>query len=338
MFNVLLTSVGRRSYLVKYFQDALNGCGFVHAANSTSQNPAFRIADKYTVTPLIYSNDYIPFLLDYCQKNEIKLIVPLFDADLPILALNANLFAEVGVFVLVSDMEVVNCCNDKWETASFLTKNGIAHPKTFIELDSALTALTSGDLMFPVIIKPRRGMGSLGIFEAGCVEELSILYRKAENIVLSSYIQYEAKQDKSHIIIQQKINGAEYHLDVINDLNGAYQNTIVKKKLAMRSGETDCAQIITNSDLHDMGRKLSMLLKHKGNLDVDVLQDSGTSLVLEMNARFGGGYPFSHVAGVDLPKAIIRWLQGLAVDKNELLTAIPGTIAHKDIEIVPISF
>jgi len=337
MFNVLLTSVGRRSYMVKYFQDALNGCGFVHAANSTSQNPAFRIADKFTVTPLIYSDDYIPFLLDYCKNNEIKLIVPLFDADLPILALNKDLFAEVGAFVLVSDMKVIDCCNDKWETSNFLTKNGIAHPKTFIELDSAITALKKGDLVFPVIIKPRRGMGSIGVFEAECVEELIILHHKAENVALRSYVRFEAKQDKNHILIQQKINGAEYHLDVINDLNGIYQNTIVKKKLAMRAGETDCAQVITNSGLQDVGRKLSMLLKHKGNLDVDVLQEAETSLVLEMNVRFGGGYPFSHIAGIDLPKAIIRWLQGLAADKNELFTAVPGTIAHKDIEIVPIS-
>jgi len=337
MFNVLLTSVGRRSYLVKYFQDALNGCGLVHAANSTSQNPAFRIADKYTVTPLIYSDDYIPFLLNYCQNNEIKLIIPLFDADLPILALNRDLFTEIGVFVFVSDIEVIDHCNDKWKTANFLTKNEIAHPKTFIELDSALTALTKGDLVFPVIIKPRRGMGSIGVFEAECVEELSILYRKVENIALASYIRYEAKQDKNHSLIQQKINGTEYHLDVINDSNGIYQNTIVKKKLTMRAGETDCAQVITNSVLQDIGRKLSILLKHKGNLDVDVLQGTDAPIVLEMNARFGGGYPFSHIAGVDLPKAIIRWLQGLAVDKNELLTAIPETIAHKDIEVVLIS-
>ena len=37
---------------------------------------------------------------------------------------------------------------------------------------------------------------------------------------------------------------------------------------------------------------------------------AGKCCVLEMNARFGGGFPFSYLAGVDMPKAIIMWLKG----------------------------
>lgn len=37
-----------------------------------------------------------------------------------------------------------------------------------------------------------------------------------------------------------------------------------------------------------------------------------------MNARFGGGYPFSHLAGVNLPKAIITWLTGEQLDVDVL--------------------
>ena len=40
--------------------------------------------------------------------------------------------------------------------------------------------------------------------------------------------------------------------------------------------------------------------------------------ILEMNARFGGGYPFSHMAGVNLPKAIIHWLNDEELLKNYL--------------------
>ena len=56
--NILLTSAGRRSYLVQYFKEALRlgGCGgLVHAANSC-QCPAFACADRscllYTSRPL----------------------------------------------------------------------------------------------------------------------------------------------------------------------------------------------------------------------------------------------------------------------------------------------
>ena len=52
-----------------------------------------------------------------------------------------------------------------------------------------------------------------------------------------------------------------------------------------------------------------------------------------MNARFGGGYPFSHAAGVNLPLAIVKWLKGESV-KPELLTADIGVMSQKDIRIV----
>ena len=92
--NVLLTSVGRRSYLVKYFKDALNSTGQVHVSNSTEFTPAFAVADKSVVTPLIYDEEYIPFLISYCKKNEIRVLISLFDVDLPILSKNIKLFED----------------------------------------------------------------------------------------------------------------------------------------------------------------------------------------------------------------------------------------------------
>ena len=84
--NLLLTSVGRRSYLVKYFKEAVGGSGKVHAANSSELNPSFQIADCSVITPLIYSDEYIPFLLEYCRKHYIDALISLLDLDLPVLA------------------------------------------------------------------------------------------------------------------------------------------------------------------------------------------------------------------------------------------------------------
>ena len=61
--NILFTSVGRRSYLVKYFKDALANRGLIHVANSSEISPAFLVADKHVITPLIYDKGYIPFFI-----------------------------------------------------------------------------------------------------------------------------------------------------------------------------------------------------------------------------------------------------------------------------------
>lgn len=132
------------------------------------------------------------------------------------------------------------------------------------------------------------------------------------------------------------MNGQEYGMDVINDLNGNFASVSVKVKYAMRSGETDCAITVCNEDIADIGKRLSGFSKHPGNLDVDVFVVDEKPYVLEMNARFGGGYPFSHIAGVNLPKAIVQWLHQKEVDAH-MLKARMNVTSQKDIVIVELN-
>ena len=76
----------------------------------------------------------------------------------------------------------------------------------------------------------------------------------------------------------------------------------------MRAGETYCSKTIKHEPLSLLGEKISKLLNHVGNLDVDLIHYNDIPYILDLNARFGGGYPFSHIAGIDLPKAIVKWL------------------------------
>lgn len=334
--NILLTSAGRRGYLVKYFREALSGKGFVHVGNSSPVSPAFAYADYHVVTPLIYDDNYIPFLLQYCKKNDIKAIISLFDIDLYVLASHKKEFSDNGITVIVSETDVISVCNDKWNTYNFLKGNGFNAPLTYISKEDFFTAYKNGMISFPVIVKPRWGMGSIGVYIADNKEELDVFYAKVKRDIASSYLKYESTQDtEKSVLIQQMIDGQEYGLDVINDLKGNYKNTIVRMKYAMRSGETDCALIVDNEKIKAVGEKLSATLKHIGNLDSDVFVSNDNNIfVLELNARFGGGYPFSHMAGVNLPKTIINWLNNCS---EEYLCAKPGVLAQKDITMLDIT-
>ena len=111
--NILFTSCGRRTYLIKYFKEALNGEGMVHAMNSTDMTPVAKVADKFAVSPIIYDPSYIDFVIDYCKINDIAAVISLFDIDLPVLSANKSRFDEIGVKLVVSDPEAINKCNDK---------------------------------------------------------------------------------------------------------------------------------------------------------------------------------------------------------------------------------
>lgn len=330
--NLLITSVGRRSYMIEYFKSAIGSSGAVHAANS-DLTYALQTADHFVITPPIYDKSYIEFLLEYCRKNQISGIISLFDIDLPILSENKSRFNSLGIQVIVSDPEIMSICNDKWKTFQFLSMNGFATPKTYLSLNQALESVEKGKINFPLIIKPRWGMGSIGIYEADNALEAKVFYNKTKNIILKTYLKYESSSalDES-VILQEKISGSEYGLDILNDLKGNYLCCVPKKKLAMRAGETDIARVLIDPELIALGQRLSAYTQHIGNLDADFfVGENNEYYILELNCRFGGQYPFSHMAGVNFPNVIISLLKGENPDKKYL--NFEEVTSHKDLVI-----
>ena len=330
--NVLLTSAGRRAYMVKYFKEALQGNGSVHAGNSDRISVAFKYADKTVVTPLIYDAGYIPFLLEYCKRNRIDLLISLFDMDLLMLAKHKKEFEEAGTKVIVSDPDIIEICNDKWKTFEFLASNGFHTPRSFLRLDNVLDAIREGELQYPIVVKPRFGCGSLSVETAYDEEDLRCLTKRADYGISHSYLKFESAVTDEKVIFQEKLKGEEYGADIINDLAGCVRNVIVRRKIAMRSGETDVAELVDETDIRDELIRLGQVTKHIANMDCDVFLADGVPYILELNARFGGGYPFSHLGGCELPRAILNWVQGKDVPA-EMLNAKTGITGFKEIYI-----
>ena len=334
--NILLTSAGRRTYLIEYFKDGLRGDGRVYASNSVF-TPTLAAADGYVITPQIYNEGYIKFLLNYCADKDITAVISLFDVDLPVLASNRTAFGDRGIKLIVSNAEFIKICNDKFLTYKFFTENNIPTIKTFISLAEVEKALNNEEITYPVVVKPRFGMGSIGVFFADNLQELHCFYSKCREKISSSYLKFEsAVHFDDCVIMQEYISGQEYGLDIINDLNGKYINTVCKHKIAMRAGETDIAETVYNPLLKQYGKTIAQCSGHIANLDCDVLVDeNGGVHFLELNGRFGGGYPFSHMAGINLPKAIVCWLQGENGNRyveNERI----GVRSYKELTIVSV--
>lgn len=315
--NILFTCAGRRTYLLKYFREQLAGGGLIVATDMQLTAPALSAADVKEQVPAVYAEDYIDRTIDICRKHRITALISLNDLELPILADNRGRFEKIGVKVIVSAPEVIDICFDKYRTAKYVESLGLDTPATFVSLEEALNALDRGMIRFPLVLKPRWGSGSIGIEFVNSREELAEVYamllKKVRNTILAT-----ASQGDEYILIQQKIEGQEYGMDVMNDLEGKHRAVSVKKKLAMRAGETDKAQTVDNAAIRAIGRTLGENLRHIGNLDVDVFESEGKYYVLELNPRFGGGFPFSYEAGVNFPKAIIEWLNGNEINERIL--------------------
>lgn len=307
--NILFTCTGRRRYLLKYFKEVIGESGKIVATDMQLSAPALTAADVKIQVPRIYAEDYIPMTLQICKEQKIDVLISLNDLELPILAERKAEFEAIGVKVIVSDPEVIDICFDKYKTAQFIERLGLKTPKTYVDYNEAVAAIKSGELKFPLILKPRWGSGSIGLEFVDDLEELEMVYKLDCKKVMKSILA-TASVDDNFLLIQEVIKGPEYGLDIANDLNGNNRGVSVKQKLTMRSGETDKAITVDNAKIREIGATIGKTLGHIGNLDCDVLERDGEFYVLELNPRFGGGYPFSQEAGVNMPKAIVAWANG----------------------------
>lgn len=332
-FNVLLSCAGRRNYLVGFFQAALAAAGLggeVFVVDSSPDAPAMIAAGKRGfVMPSVDDPLYFDALLRRCQDSSVSLLVPLNDFELPGLARRAEDFRAIGVTPVVSPPDIVDLCFDKWRTFVRLGELGIPVPVTVLGLDAAKASLRAGVLSFPLVVKPRWGTGSIGVELVRDSRELDLGYAWLERRLPGTPVARVGKVPLAQrIIVQQALEGAEYGIDIVNGLDREPASVLVKRKLAMRAGETDRAVTEPIEAIAELARKISSSLRPRGVSDCDAFMTERGPFILELNPRFGGGYPFSHAAGADVPAALIAWARGLEA-KPEWLSVRPGVFASK---------
>jgi carbamoyl-phosphate synthase large subunit len=260
--------------------------------------------------PKINDENYIQTLKSIIAQYSINLVIPLNDLELPILSKHKNRLEGPNTTVVVSELPMTTMAFDKWKTYQFLVAHHIKTPKTFLNIKSTLEAMTTKEIKYPLIVKPRWGTGSIGIEVAENEEQLH-LFHKTLSIKIKRSILRDIGNLEETIIIQEKIEGDEYGMDILNDLNGNYYGSFAKKKLSMRSGETDKAISVIEERFSDFGKRVGSLTGHTGIMDCDFFVTPTNEIYfLEMNPRFGGGYPFSHEAGANVAKIYILWAMG----------------------------
>lgn len=317
MINVLLTSAGRRSYIIDYFKQA-DGIGKVYASNS-DYTIALKRADGYFISPLIYSENYISSIISFCKEKGIKVVLSLFDIDLLVLAKNRKVFENNGIRLILASKDFVEICNDKWKTYLWIKEVGLQSPKTYLHINDVKKAISNGEISYPIIMKPRWGMASMGIYKVDDEQELEVFTTKCNKDIFKSYLKYESSMTPDDAIVYQEVmNGEEYGLDILNDLNGNYIDTFAKQKVTMRSGETDLGRTASNVPFVKAAKSISELSRHEGILSVDCFKNKKGIFIIEMNCRISGHYPLAYLAGFNYPQIISDWMNGKKLDKANL--------------------
>jgi carbamoyl-phosphate synthase large subunit len=198
--NLLFTCIGKRGYIADYFRDHLRPGERIIGTSHTPWTPGFRSCDVGLLMPPIASDEYVPAILDACRTHEIGGLLSFFDPDVAALSHHVDELKAAGVVPLIPAARAAGIAYDKWRTYQALGAAGFPVPDTTIDLEEARMGLRSGRFRFPLVVKPRTGFGSAGVFVAGSDAQLDVFFSYAPGM-----------------LIQQFVDGDMLNMDVLSD-------------------------------------------------------------------------------------------------------------------------
>lgn len=286
--NILITSAGQRVALVRGFQETLKRFFPDGKVLTTDMNPklapAAYVSDGCFEVPRCTSEDYIESLLTICLGNGIGLIVPTIDTELAILSANKEIFAKRGITVSVSDYDFVMMCRDKRNTGEFFEKHGIRVPK----------AIDKYHPTFPLFAKPYDGSLSTNLHYIKNAEELTEEILNDPKLLFMEYIDKEVYK--------------EYTIDMYYGRDHKVKCIVPRERIKIRAGEINKGLTEKEPLTSYLYERLESINGCIGCICIQVFLNPATGDVvgIEINPRFGGGYPQTYAAGGNYAEYLIR--------------------------------
>jgi carbamoyl-phosphate synthase large subunit len=283
--NILITSAGRRVSLVRAFQQELKKIFPDAKVITTDSQPevsaACMIADKAIKICKINHPNYVEELLTICNSNEVGMIIPTIDTELRILADKRAMFCDTHV--IVSSLDIIEKCRDKRKTNLFFAERGISVPQE----------INKRNPTFPLFIKPFNGSLSSEIHHIESVSQLTQYLVTDEKFM---FMEYLSPQEHD-----------EYTIDMYYDKNHELKCLVPRKRIEVRGGEISKGITIKNEILSVINSKMAHLGGAIGCLTLQVFLHKVSKKIIgiEINPRFGGGFPLSYLAGANFPKWLI---------------------------------
>ncbi|HWF71718.1 MAG TPA: ATP-grasp domain-containing protein [Solirubrobacteraceae bacterium] len=287
--GVLLTGVGKRYDIVSAFAQHAT----VVAADPNPLAPAQYAAHHRTAVPPIEDPNYVPALRELCRRYGVKAVIPLTDLDLEVLA-RAREQGELPA--LVPAPGIARATFDKYEAHLLLGSLDLPTPPTVLPGEPVEH--------YPVMVKPRQGSGARSIHRADDARAVEFLV---------DYV-------KEPTMVQWWMDGLEFSIDCLCDLEGRCLNAIPRTMIESRGGESIKGTVIADPELIELGRRVVEALGVRGPCTVQAFRDREIGLgITDVNTRFGGAFPapmYAALPGRTYPELIVAMARGERVEPH----------------------
>lgn len=286
--NILITSAGQRVSLVNAFKKELQkkypDSKVITVDLRPELSPACQVADSFYQICRVTNENYIRELLEICRKENIGMVVPTIDTELRILSENKTFFEAEDIHVIISDSAFIKHCRDKRELNDFFTAYNIRIPQP----------VDKHQPTFPLFIKPYDGSLSKDIYIIKEENQLTDFHLSHPKFMFMEYVDPDFYK--------------EFTVDCYFNKANQLACAVPRQRIAVRSGEINKGITQKNHIIDYLKEKINTIPGAIGCITFQLFynKENDDIIAIEINPRFGGGYPLSYEAGANYPKMLIE--------------------------------
>ena len=288
MKNILITSAGKRVVLVQIFQKTLRELGLDAKVFTTDMKPEMApagiVSDECLPVSRCTADSYIDELLTICREHNVGVIIPTIDTELLVLSANKQCFADEHVQLAVSDHSFIQICRDKRLTESYLRNVGIEVPKPVDKFHP----------VFPMFAKPYDGSLSTNIHVIRTQDDLTKEILEDPKLLFMEYI--DKKEYK------------EFTVDMYYGKDGQVKGIVPRERIEIRAGEINKGITRNNYIVGFLKERMDCQPNIRGCICIQLFYREADNDIkgIEINPRFGGGFPLSYYAKANFVEYVIR--------------------------------
>ncbi|MDO8555689.1 MAG: ATP-grasp domain-containing protein [Nanoarchaeota archaeon] len=263
-------------------------------ADMNEKNAGRYFGDQFYKVPSAKEANYIDILLDICKKEQVNVLVPIYDPELLKVAENKQRFKDIGCTAIISSPETIRTCNDKYQTYQFFKKIGIDTPETHPAEDILSGKVT---ITYPAFGKPARGMAAIGTITLQNEEELKKWAPTVEEP-----------------LVQELTKGTEFSVDTLADLNGQVIEVVPRTRDETRHGASTKGITTKDQEIITKAKYIAEQLHIQGPCNIQCFRTKDNILkFFEINPRFSATHAHSIASGMNSPYLLLKMLAGQQV-------------------------
>jgi carbamoyl-phosphate synthase large subunit len=272
--NILISSSAAKISLVEAVRSAtqkINKNIKVIGGDMSSNVISSYFVDEFWEMPKldeIVLDEYV----NECMSRNITVIIPTRDGELKFFSKNKDLFLSKGIYVMVSNEDIINKCIDKLEFSKQENLSIIPSSKSIEDINSE-----------KFVVKERYGAGSHSI---GINLNLKDALAHSNNLI--------------NPIFQPFISGKELSIDAYIDSNKNIKGIVMRERVLVVNGESQVTKTIIDHFLEKSFFNIIKSMNLTGHIILQAIVDEESNInVIECNPRFGGASAISIKSGLD---------------------------------------